>query len=201
MKRVRRTVVNRNLGNRGHKRTYQMRIDHLFFCFIHPIRISILKFLNRNRHNGPAQFMLIKRALESLDHPISTANLNYHLSALRKAGFIFSGNQDNTSSGYMITAIGRKLVEKYFELEKIFDEYFILKRNKLDNHLYRDEILDILNVQADNSYRIDIKIERKDVDTPIQRYLMKKMTSVKKSNIIVKKPKVTMRPTTLERFV
>ncbi|MHA1681110.1 MAG: hypothetical protein ACTSUE_08885 [Promethearchaeota archaeon] len=135
---------------------YQLRIDYILIGLKNPIRIEVLKFLKRSRDNGMQPFTSIAKALKGLNKDISTSRLGYHLKEMKKVKFILGGEK---SGGYIITELGRKLLDVYFELEGIHDDIEILQANELVNHVYSDDILGLVSVTNTFPHVIDIRID------------------------------------------
>jgi DNA-binding HxlR family transcriptional regulator len=167
VKKTKRTFINEK---KPPKPSFQMRIDFLM-ALNNNIRVSILKFLMRSRENGPQSFTSIKKAIENLSCMISTANLGYHLAELKKIGFIEHLGAD-TNGGYIISELGRKIVDIYFKLEDLFDEFDILERNDLEGHLYKDDILKLLDARNDDSHVFAILLEERTSESPVDRFIM-----------------------------
>lgn len=147
-------LVKTKPGNKQGESGYQVRIDYIMVGLRHPIRISILKFLKRAREHGPQSFTRVARALKGINKKISTANLGYHLAELKKVWFITGGEQ---AGGYAITELGRKLLEVYFELEGIHQEFNILQVNNLDEYVYADDVGVLLQVQNHLDHVMEIE--------------------------------------------
>jgi len=169
-------------GAKAKRPPVQMRIDHLFLAMTSPIRISIMKFLTRARKNGtPLQsFTNIQHAIESIDTFTSTANLGYHLAELKKVQFVDHLDEDGKGPAYMITELGRKLVEIYFSLESVHEEFNILHPNDMEIHVYRDDMLKMLEPCTDFPHVTSIKfsplVQEKDVD----QFLLEHMADLPK---------------------
>ncbi|MFX0098043.1 MAG: hypothetical protein ACFFCS_00570 [Candidatus Hodarchaeota archaeon] len=165
-----------------------MRIDFLM-ALNNNARVSVLKFLTRSRENGPQSFTNIRKAIENLNCIISTANLGYHLAELKKIGFIEHLGSDN-NGGYIISELGRKIVDIYFKLENLFDEFDVLERNDFEGHLYKDEIMGLLDARNDDLHVFPILLEGRTTETATDKFIMdnleleeKKRTRRKKKDV------------------
>ncbi len=150
----------------------QMRIDYIMIGLSHPIRVSVLKFLNRAMKNGDAMqpFSAIQHAIESINPRILTSDLSYHLAELKKVKFIEQLNGAERV-GYVLTELGRKLVEVYFELEGIHDELAVLQPNVLDTHVYKNRIMELTRPCKEDTHVTRIVIEPRKSETPVDKFL------------------------------
>lgn len=163
---------------------YQLRIDHLFSSFGHPVRVTILKYLNRARENGPQAFSSVLRALNSLGHDMASSNLVYHLNGLKEIEFI----EHQEDEGYSITQLGRKLVDKYFEIEEIFDDLEILTPNILAGHLYESEITAITAATSPfEHYQIEVTILPREKPDPVDAFIRKAKQEERAASLSTKK--------------
>jgi DNA-binding transcriptional ArsR family regulator len=185
LKKPKRTLIN---GKTQRKPSFQMRIDFLM-ALNNNIRVSILKFLKRSRENGPQSFTNIKKAIENLNCMISTANLGYHLAELKKIGFVEHLGSD-TNGGYLISELGRKIVDIYFKLEDLFDEFDILERNHLHDHLYKDDILNLLDARNEDSHVFPILLEERTTESPEDKFIIDNLDLEEKKRTRKKKKPV-----------
>lgn len=169
VRRQRRTIVRQDP-----KPTIQMRIDYIMLGLSSPIRISIMKFLLRTRKNGAAEqsFTNIKHALESINPYISTSDLDYHLKELKKVKFINHLNAGEKNAVYLLTELGEKLVDVYFAIEGMHDELQILTPNNLDTHVYKNQVLKLVEPCKNEPHVTKIAIEPRHSEKAVDKFLI-----------------------------
>jgi DNA-binding HxlR family transcriptional regulator len=190
VKKRRSTLVKQDPPKTPQKKHLQLKIDQILLPLTSPIRISIMKFLNRAKKNGEAlqTFMNIQRALEGINPDLSTANLGYHLGELKKVKFIEQiegecGGRAGSSGGYILTELGRKLVSVYFELEGIHDEMEILHPNDLEQHVYRDYAHKMLIPGNTGPHVTHVNFQPKKEESPIDKFLVNTINAPAKSKM------------------
>ena len=120
----------------------QPRVDQFLVGLTSPFRITILKFLARARAFGePVQpFTSIQKAIEDLDHFISTQNLAYHLGELKNVRLVDHVEGDVGTGGYRINERGSKILGVYFDLEGMDAEMHVLHPNVLSEYVYEQHV-------------------------------------------------------------
>ena len=138
-----------------------------------PIRISIMKFLLRVKKNSAAEqsFTNIKHALESINPYISTSDLDYHLKELKKVKFIDHLNAGTKNAVYLLTELGEKLVDVYFTIEGMHDELQVLTPNNLDTHVYKNQVLKLVEPCKNEPHVTKIVLEPRHVEKAVDKFL------------------------------
>jgi DNA-binding HxlR family transcriptional regulator len=155
-----------------------------------PIRVSIMKFLLRARKNGEAEqsFTNIKHALESTNPYISTSDLDYHLKELKKVKFINHLNAGEKNAVYLLTELGEKLVEVYFTIEGMHDESQILSPNNLDTHVYKNQVLKLVEPCKNEPHVTKIAIEPRRSEKAVDTFLTEHLDDASKKRPVKRKP-------------
>ncbi|MHA1792069.1 MAG: DUF7347 domain-containing protein [Promethearchaeota archaeon] len=164
-----RTLIS-NKSQVENKKTFQVRIDHIFLAMTNSIRVAILRFLNRAREHGPQSFTNIANALKSINRNVSTANLGYHLGEMKKIKLLEHFGSDK-NGGYLISKLGRKLVDVYFELQGINDELEILQPNDYSYYVYKGMIDHILESKFSETHVPEIRALQRIEETPLDNFL------------------------------
>ena len=144
-----------------------------------------MKFLLRVKKNGaPEQsFTNILHGLESTNPHISTSDLDYHLKELKKVKFIDHLNAGEKNAVYMLAELGEKLVDVYFTIEGMHDELQILTPNNLDTHVYKNQIMKLVDPCKNEPHVTRITIEPRRSEKAVDKFLTDHLDDVRKRPI------------------
>lgn len=150
--------------------SFQPRVDQYLVGLTSPFRITILKFLARARAFGePLQpFTSIQKAIETIDHFISTANLAYHLTELKNVNLVDHVEDGVDTPGYRINERGNKILRVYYELEGMDDQVQILHPNVLLGYVYEHHVDRLLHTTVPSAHVIAVTLQpRNPRDPPV----------------------------------
>ncbi len=118
----------------------QMKLTDYFFALSHPLRLTIMRFLDRAKSSGFGiqSFTGIQKALEGSYHVVAAPNLNHHLNELKKVGFVDQVAPGNgTGSGYMLLDLGHQLLVMCKDIEDKVEKKGLWP-NKYEDFVYRE---------------------------------------------------------------